>query len=305
MDKVKNDQTIFMSSVRSAYGRDCLRMLVDSLRAFGGEIGQSLFWIFTPEPENGLFGNWKQVDVEIFPLDVPESIRHYLFASKVSVCAQAEAMAAGKVRSLVWIDPNCLVVNPPVLYALVEGYDAAVRPVHIRNVGLPVNEPLDAFWEEIYKTVGVQDIEMAVQSFVDQQTLRAYFNSHAFAVNPSLGLMQQWLEGFQTLVCDQEFQKHACQDESHQVFLFQALLSALLVTSIDPRRIRILPPTYNYPYNLQQSLAPERRAKVLNELVSLTYEDRPIDPAVVNDIVIEEPLRTWLLNREEIKASGG
>ena len=304
MDTIKNGQMIFVSAARSPYGRGCLRMLIDGLRVFGGEVGKSPFWIFDPEPDKMLCKSLEGERVEVFPLHVPEAIRHYLFANKVSGCAQAEAMMAGKVGSLVWIDPNCLVVNPPVLYDLGEAYGAAVRPVHIRNVGLSVTEPVDAFWWGIYKAVGVQDIEMTVQSFVDQQTLRAYFNSHAFAVNPSSGLMQRWLEGFQMLVCDREFQNSGCQDERHQIFLFQALLSALLVTSIDQQRIRILPPTYNYPYNLQQSLAPERRVKVLNELVSFAYEDKPVDPAVVNDIGIEEPLRSWLLSREETKTSG-
>jgi hypothetical protein len=303
MEKVISKSILFVSSARSEYGRACLRMLIDSLRTFGGEIGRSPCWIFDPQPEKKSFSDWKQPGVEVLPLHVPEAIEHYLFASKVSACAQAEAMMAGKANALVWIDPNCLVVNPPVLYSLGEEHDAAVRPVHIRNVGLPVGEPLDAFWRGIYKVVGVQDIEMSVQSFVDQQTLRAYFNSHALAVNPSLGLMQRWLEGFQALVCDQEFQSNACQDEAHQIFLFQALLSALLVASVGPRRLRILPPAYNYPYNLQQSIAPERRARTLDELVSFTYEDKPVDPAVVNDIAIEEPLRAWLLGREEIKIS--
>lgn len=304
MNETRNDQVVFVSIARTMFGRDCLRMLIDSLRVFGGEIGQSQVWIFDANPEKMLCKSLEGERVEVFSLHTPESIRHYLFADKVYGCAQAEAMATGKVGTLVCIDPICLVVNPPVLYDLGEAYDAAVRPVHIQNVGLRVDEPVDEFWRGIYKTVGVRDIEMTVQSFVAQQSLRAYFNSHSFAVNPSLGLMQRWLEGFQKMVGDQKFQKVACQDERHQVFLFQAMLSALLATSVDPQRMRILPPTYNYPYNLQGSISPERRVMVMNELVSLTYEDRLIDPAVVQDIAIEEPLRSWLLGREEIKTSG-
>lgn len=305
MEQSANSSVIFVSTASSAYGRACLRVLIDSLRSFGGEIGQSPFWIFDSHPDHMRCRELEGERVEVFPLHVPDTIRHYLFADKVFACAKAESRMAGKAGALVWIDPICLVMNPPVLYNLEEAYDAAFRPVHIRNVGLPVDMPLDTFWQGIYQTVGVPDIAFTVESFVDQKKLRAYFNSHAFAVNPSLGVMQRWLEGFQTLVCDQEFQASACQDEAHQIFLFQALLSVFLVTSIDPQRIRILPTTYNYPYNLQQSLPPERRAKSLNELVSCTYEDRLIDPAVVEDIEIEEPLRTWLLSRQEIKASAG
>lgn len=188
----------------------------------------------------------------------------------------------------------CLVVSPPVLYGLAGEMDAAIRPVHIRNVGLRKAEPLDTYWKNIYETVGVGDIDVVVESFVDRQPIRAYFNTHAFAVNPAKRLLHAWLEVFEKLISDKEFQVSACQGYFHQVFLHQAVLSALLAASLDLNRVRILPPEYNYPYNLHQSLAPDRRAAALNDLVSFTYEDRSIALAGVTDIEIREPLRSWL-----------
>jgi hypothetical protein len=194
----------------------------------------------------------------------------------------------------VWIDPGCLVVNPPVLYELGADFDAAFRPVHIQNVGLRVDEPLNAFWGGIYTAVGLTDLSTTVQSFVDRQTLRAYYNSHAFAVNPALGLMHRWLEHFQALVCDAVYQQTACQDEPHQIFLFQALLSALLTKEIEPSRLRILPPEYNYPFNLQGRVPEGHRARALNDTVTFTYEQRSLNPAEITDIAVEEPLASWL-----------
>jgi hypothetical protein len=117
-------------------------------------------------------------------------------------------------------------------------------------------------------------------------------------VNPSRGLLRKWLECFQTLVLDKAYQATYCHDELHQVFLHQAVLSALLATSLEPARIRVLPPTYSYPYNLHESVPPERRAPMLNDLVSITYEDRSLDPAIVDDIGIREPLRSWLYDQK-------
>jgi hypothetical protein len=176
-------------------------------------------------------------------------------------------------------------------------YDAAFRPVHICNVGSPVNQPMDAFWQKIYDVIGVKDNLMTVESFFDAQRLRAYFNSHAFAINPARGLMRRWLANFETLVSDQAFQTEACQDDDHQVFLFQASLSVLIASSLEPRRIRLLPPVYNYPYNLQESIPSGRRTKALNDLVSFTCEDRSLNPHEVNDIEIREPLLGWLMER--------
>jgi hypothetical protein len=174
--------------------------------------------------------------------------------------------------------------------------DVAVRPVHIRNVGLGVSEPLDAYWKAIYQMVGVTDTRITVESYIDQQKILAYFNTHAFAIDPYKGLLRGWHENFEKLVCDEAFQSGACYDELHQVFLHQAVFSALITANLTPDRIRLLPPQYNYPYNLHASINPERQARSFNDLVSFTYEDRDLHPTAIDDIKINEPLRTWLAN---------
>lgn len=288
-----NKQTVFVTTARTPYGRQRAGWLIDSLRIFGGPLSRSPVWLFEADPRAEC-SRLAQDGLTIFPLQVPEAIKQALFSEKVFACAQAEAMAGAEVGSLVWIDPGCLVVNPPVLYALGADFDAAFRPVHIQNVGLRVSDPLDAFWQGIYAAVGLTDVSTTVQSFVDQQILRAYYNSHAFAVKPGDGLLGRWWEHFQALACDAIFQQTACQDEPHQIFLFQALLSALLVKEIMPERLRILPPEYNYPFNLQGRVPAEYRARALNDAATFAYEDRSLDPAEITDIALEEPLRSWL-----------
>jgi hypothetical protein len=294
-------QIIYLTSIRSARDKARARILIDSIHAFGGAPHDCPIWIFEADsqkaPCNDLAGN----GVQVIPLKVPDTVRDYFFGDKVYACARAEAMATPEAQSLVWIDPTCIVVNPPLLFDLGAAFDAAVRPVHIRNVGLRATDPLDEFWQKIYATVGVNDVTSTVETFVDGQRLRAYFNSHAFAINPQKGLLRRWFALFEKLVCDQEFQSRACADERHQIFLFQAILSVLLASSFDSQQIQILPPTYNYPYNLQSSLPPERRAKSLNDLVCFTYEDRAINPSEMKDIEIREPLKSWLVAHQETK----
>lgn len=233
----------------------------------------------------------------MLPLTVPEIVKHYWFASKVYACAQAEEMAGAEVRSLIWLSSDCLIIKPPILFDLGSSFDVAVRPVHIRNIGLLATEPLDGYWKKVYEIAGVNDVEAAVESFVDSQHIRAYFNSHALAVNPSKRLFRQWFECFRALVCDLEFQSSYCQDDLHQIFLHQAILSALITTTTDSARTCTLPPDYSYPYNLHGSIPLDRRASALNDSVCITYEDRSLDPGVVDDISIHEPLRSWLSAR--------
>jgi hypothetical protein len=290
------DQTTFLTLARSAGERSCARILIDSIRSFGGSMSRCPIWLFETDSEYVSHESLENLDVQIFPLNVPDTVRDYYFADKVYACAMAEKMVSPSVRSLVWIDPVCLVIKPPLLYDLGLEFDAAVRPVHIKNVGIIAGEPLDTFWEKICETVRLDDIP-SVETFVDGLRIRSYFNSHAFAINPSRGLLRMWFEYFEALVDDEEYQEQTCQDEHHQVFLHQAVLSALLVADLDSKRIRDLPPEYNYPYNLHQSVPVERRAGVLNDLVTIAYESRSLDPGQVDDIEIREPLRSWLSAR--------
>ncbi|MBM3127232.1 MAG: hypothetical protein FJ009_01190 [Chloroflexi bacterium] len=294
-------QTIFLTTVRSIKGKACARILIDSLRAFGGALCDAPVWVFEANAQNAPCADLAGNGVRVIPLNVPEGVRDYIFGDKVYACAQAEAIAPPDTQSLVWIDPICVVVSPPVLFDLGAAFDAAVRPVHVRNVGLRTTDPLDEFWKTIYATIGVNDIASTVESFVDEQRLRAYFNSHAFAINPKRNLMRRWFMLFEQLVGNQKFQTRACADERHQVFLFQAIWSALIATSLDPERIHILPPTYNYPYNLHARVPAERRAHALNDLICFTYEERSIHPNEMTDIEIREPLKAWLAAHQEAK----
>ncbi len=287
-------QTVFVTMVRTAGERACAGLLIESIRSFGGALSTCEIWLFEANPQTAPCSSLESGGVQVLPLSIPDPVGRYIFADKVYACSQAEALATERFRSLIWIDPACLVIQPPVLFDLGHSFDAAVRPVHIRNVGLPLAEPVDGFWKKTYETVGVHDIRAAVESFVDGQQIRAYYNTHALAIDPSLGLLSRWYECFEALATDQGFQTTSCADDLHQIFLHQAVLSALLATAVEPGRIRVLPPDYNYPYNLHQAVPFDRRAASLNDLVCITYEDRSLDPNVVDDIDIHEPLRSWL-----------
>jgi hypothetical protein len=287
-------QSIFLTKVCSSAGKAAAQLLIDSIQTFGGEMRDYPIWVFATDPQAESCRDLACPQVEVFLSPVPETLKHYPFGDKVFACARAEAQVPASIQSLIWLDLECLIIQPPVLFALENEFDAALRPVHIRNVGLSPTEPLNAFWKGIYDALGIQEVQRTIESFVDHQCLRAYFNSHGFSIRPKLGLLRRWHEQFERLVCDQQFQETACRDERYQIFLFQALLSALITSSLDEQRIRILPPAYNYPYNLQGQVAKAQRAGVLNELVSITFEGRVIHPKSVTDIEIREPLRTWL-----------
>jgi hypothetical protein len=300
MQKNPERKTVFVTVISFPHRERQAILLAESLRSFGGGLAGSPIWMFSPAPSERLVRDAERLAADLFPLKAPAGIAGYIFGAKVYACAEAERMAAADFGSVISIDPSCLVVQPPLLYGLGDDADAAVRPVHIRNVGSPADGPPDGYWAGIFRAAGVGDIRSTVESFVDGRRIRSYFNTHAFAVDPRKGLLHKWLELFTDLVRDDKFQERFCGDERHRVFLFQSVLSALLATRVDGRRLRLLPPDYNYPYNLHGEVPEDRKAYALDELTSFTYEGRSLAPRDVTDIGLGEPLKSWLRERVDL-----
>ncbi len=291
-------ETCFLIMFRSEAGERLARIVVESLRAFGGPLREQPVWAFVLDPDRVSHALPGIEGVHRLPLALAEGCPPYPFAEKVWAFARAEEMAGPEIRSLVWLGLDCLVINPPLLFDLgpatgVPPADAALRPVHHRNVGSLAHESLDGFWQGVYGALGLDDMPHTVESFADRQTLRPYFNTHCFAFNPALGLGRAWWAHFREMVSDQAFQAGPCSEELHQIFLHQAILSTLVAKMIAWEQIRFLPPEYNYPLNLLGEMPPDLRAPTLNALVNPVYEDA----FPWGEIEVEEPLRSWLLQR--------
>lgn len=287
----------FFLLCNSEAGEQFARTAVESLRAFGGPLRDCPVWIFVPGPDPATRALADLDRIYVYSLSLPETCREYPFAAKVAACAQAEALAGPEIGSLVWMSLDTLIVNPPLLFNLapaggVAAADVALRPVHHRNIGSPAAEPADPYWQAIYRALDVDEVPYTIQAFAGGEHLRPYFNTHCFAFKPETGLCKAWWAYFQMLVADEAFQAGPCQDQLHQIFLHQAILSTLVARMVPRERVRLLPPAYNYPLNLRQEL-PGGAMPALNRLVTAVYEyDFPW-----NEIDVEEPLRSWLQAR--------
>jgi hypothetical protein len=297
MDRQLAGQMAFVTAVLSPQHRACVRLLVDSLRTFGGPLSDIPIWVLEMRPETAPCSDLAGPGVDVVRLEVPEALPRYYFTYKVYAWAQVEEWAGPSMRSLVWLAPACLVVRPPMHFELAPPLAAAFRPVHIRNVGIHAGEPLDPFWQGIYRAVGLDEPGYTVESFVDTQTIRPYYNTHLFALDPGLGIGRAWLEAFEMLVQDEIYQAAACVDELHQVFLHQAVLSALLAKRLGPARIRVLPVEYSYPLHFHDQVPPERQPESLNRLVCPVYEENFSYPEILGGLAVEEPLASWLARR--------
>jgi len=263
-----------------------------TLQHVGGPLIEVPWWILTTGTNPSYEITLNHPAVRWLTVEIEPEIAGYIFSPKVSAFAQAERLCSGEDVSLVWLNPECLVIQPPVEYFLSDQADAAFRPVHHRNIGSPVQEPMDPFWEGVYSAVNFKETGFTVRSFADEIDLRPYFNTHAFSLRSSMEVGQAWLETFRKLVLDQEFQESACQDIAHKIFLHQAVLSLVITSQIKPERIRLLPPTYNYPLNLHSQVPEPKRPGSIDDLVTAVYEEEadlqilPGDATLMESIVL-------------------
>ena len=290
----KPEEVLFITAVNSEHNYQKAQLLIESIRSFGGTLRNSRIHVYETNSKIGSSENFTENEaLQVKQVDIPSNLQGEEFSEKVYVCFHAEVWAAQKFRSLVWVSPDYLVLNPPELFDLEGNFDIAVRPVHVKNVGLEADADLDDYWRRIYDVVEVGDLKSTVNTFIGDERIRAYYNSHAFAVDPAKGLLRRCYEYFETLVSDEEFQKMISHDQ--KICLHQAILSALIANYPSQERIRVLPPSYNYPYQLHGRVPSARKPKSLNELVSIAYEDQSLDPRMVRDIEIHEPLRSGLI----------
>lgn len=297
------ERTRFFLLVSSRDDERCARLLLESLRAFGGALSGCPVWAFVPGEASDPGRAPAIGDARVVSLEVDPRLDGYPFARKVTACARAEEMASGEDRSLVWLSPQCLFVDSPQLLGLRSGIGAAFRPVHIRNVGSRAAEPLDGFWRAVYRVVGLDGAPWTVESLVDSEVIRPYYNTHLFSVDPSAGLLRTWLERFRSMVADRAFQEGPCADGLRKVFLHQAVLSALVSKVFGRERIRELPLEYSYPLHLHSKVPPALRPRVLNELVCPVYEGAYEHPATLGGLDALEPLASWLVEHGARKTS--
>lgn len=267
-----NLQPILLTLVSSQQDQVNLQRLSNSLQKNGGAFQDYPFWIYISPRLDEFQVNWTgEARFEI--LEIDPTIENFPFGDKVTACASAETRCGRDERCLIWFNPECLVLRPPMDFVLSNQWDAAFRPVHHQNIGSPIKQMLDPFWQGVYKAAGLDEAPYTVRSFVDGVELRPYYNTHAFSFRSAKNLMAEWLRVFQQLVTDIEFQDQACGDILHKIFLHQAVLSTLVARYYPHRRIHLLPEVYNYPLNLHKQMEPERRGLLFPDLVSLVYED--------------------------------
>lgn len=298
----------FVTAVTSPADERKAMVLVDSIRAFGGAHAQAPIYVVQIDPPDNPCRRLAARGVTVVPLDLDPLARAYPYAYKAYAAAEIERRVTGKVDTLVWMDPGMLLLAPPDSLTLGSNHAVALRPVFLANtVGQPPEAIPDAYWSRIYELTGT-DWKQAptVEEYVTGQKLRSYYTCIVIAFKPERGICQEWAHIMDILLRDGEYQKQACNDALHRIFLHQAALCGVITARVRPAQLQPLPREVGYPYNLHQQLPAERRIARMNDATAVILEDMwDRSPAWLDGIPVDEPLRSWLASayRETLKVT--
>jgi len=282
-------------------------ILAESIRSFAGDYAAQPVWFLIPEGKNRFsksnLAKINSLDVGIQVFELNPQAEDFPFASKVVAAADAESRAAGLTRQLVWMDTPSLVVNPPDELLLSEDAKFGCRPVDHLLIGSPYDEPLDPFWKLVYLSCGVgEDDVFPMVTSADEIKIRPYPNAGMLVVRPERHLLRRWRETFLDLFQTPQFLDFYTEKRLYKIFIHQAVLAGIAISSLDRDEILELPYLVNYPLHMHEQYPPGLRPGRLNELITFRYERFFTKPDWQEMIQVDPPLRAWLDERSNVLA---
>ncbi|MHA1968418.1 MAG: flavin reductase family protein [Candidatus Hodarchaeales archaeon] len=277
-------------------GRDPdVLLMAASIRKFAGKLSDCPIWMFLPSsveeiPEK-MNEQLQVFKIDVIPFEVDPEISKFPFAGYVLAAASAEKLAKEKTDLLFWMNSDTLIFNEPNLLLLNEEKNLGYRPVHHTLVGSIYSEPIDSFWELIYRKCNVSEENFfPMRTHVDHNTIRPYFNAGCLVVRPEKGLLQNWWDNFKKIYQDPNFKVFYKKDQLYAIFIHQAVLAGIILSSLDKQELQEFPFNYNYPLHLYSESPAEFQPSNINDLVTARFEEA----SYLDKVPLHDPLKSWI-----------
>lgn len=276
--------------------------LARSIRTFGGEFCFNPIWLLSLRSEEELSLATQQelfsLGVRLITFDMDKAGSGFPFAAYVTAAGIAEGLAQGEASYLALMAPDTLILQPPSIFLLPSEKILGACPVHLKLIGSGFDDPIDEFWGLIYRSCKVNlERIYPLQTIVDEQLVRAYFNAGLLVVRPERGILRAWQSNFEALYHLPEFDQFYQQHELYKIFMHQTVLAATVLSLLKPEEFELFPFEVNYPLHLHSRVTAKRRPPSMSQLITCRFEDFTEffgNPDVDSKIHIDKPLKEWL-----------
>ena len=271
-------------------------LFAESIREFAGDLSQAPIWCYVPESDKQISTTVKErlLALDVLLLPFMESQR-FPFMGHAQAASLAESRADGQADILVWSATNTVFLQEPSEFLLQEGISLGYRPVHHVLIGSRYNEPLDSFWKKIYEQCNVpEDRIFPMKTHVEETEVRPYFNAGCLSTRPERGLFRRYYESFLATYQKSEFQEFYKEDERYAIFIHQAVLSGIVLSEIENRKMVQLPRSYNYPLHLYNDDTTKDRPPSIEKVVTFRHEGFHTDPDWEKKMPAGNQLKNWI-----------
>lgn len=259
-------------------------LLFESIRRWAGRFRDCDIYAYTPRAGHEISTDARrrldELGVRYSDALLNTRCPHYGSANRVAAAAHAEATRGHAL--LVILDSDTLFLREPDEFNMPRGVDVLARPVDLKgNSTTGRGDVCDAYWRDLCRCCGVRYERLPWgESFVDRQRIKANYNGGLVVARGGLGLLQRWADFFYKSVAEglrprlgrAGFRAGAGTVAPEAAELWGSNQAALsLAAWSTSRRVRLLPPTYNYPLHLHAHVPPEVKLDVFSRLVHVHY----------------------------------
>jgi hypothetical protein len=254
-----------------------LKVMVESLRTFGGRSKDAPVWIYTTDKliasESEALAELASFNVEVRTSQAPQDATWFFLARKVFAAAQAEADAEGKAAILARLDTDTIIIQEPDEYLLPESKSLGYRPVFHRNINPLYTEPLDAYWTRAYQIMGIQQSTVfPMVTPADGDTIRPYFQAGCVVVRPERDILRKWAEMLTILSQDSVIKALSELDQRKRIFTFQVALTGAVLNNLDPSEMIQFSDRINYSIFFKEMFGAKRDFHDITNAVTIRYE---------------------------------
>jgi hypothetical protein len=294
------EQIMFASLAATPASFRKTRVLLDSLRDFGGDLFRAPLIVLHPDCLDVTDEDARLLrlpDVHMVPFHISTEERDFPLAAVAIGAAAAEQAVTGKTENLVWLLEDTLVLRRPAALLPPARAQYAYRPVHHTNIGSVWESASDDFWTAVYRHCKVEpDHLFPMDTCLRDNKIRPYFNAGCQVARPQNELFSRWCESFRRLYRHPDFSPFFAK-QLYRIFMHQAVLAGVVLSSFSHAQLHELPESYNYPLHLHGDYPLEFRPMKLNDLVTCRYEKFDVLKETLGFMAVDAALKAWILSR--------
>lgn len=264
----KNKIEIVICTEGSGYLESMSKLLISSLREFGGKFSDVPIFSYQPRKNFKIsqetIAFFEKNNVEYVELELNKYFCDYPFANKPLACSHREKNT--KAEILIFLDSDVLFLNEPKEFADFGDADVILRPVDMKNIGVENSEDKNAiYWDNLYKLLNVKVLRNVLTT-VTTTSIWEYYNSGHIVTLTKNNLFRTWNENF-----IKTMDSGIIPDDGLS-FVEQSVFSATV--SQMELKVKNFAKEYNYPIHIENEIInSDYIVNDFDSLVSIHYHD--------------------------------